>query len=331
MRKALKILGIILLVLIVLVVAGIFTLGKKAAERSEHYYNYTNTGGEIEKKYTALGDKAVSYREYDAADPVIGKYAVWYPSELESLDRVYPVVIWANGTGSKSATYEAFLTHLASWGFIAVGNDDENSRTGASLNAAIEFLLAENERADSIFYHKLDLDHVGIGGHSQGGPAVFNMVTNQAHGDMVKALYAVSATSSYHTEVFRDGWEYDISKVHIPTFLTAGTGAFDAGTTTDKEQESDEKAGIMQGICPLWSLDENFTLLPDDIQKVIARKTGVDHGDSHLQCDGYMTAWFMYWLQGDAEAGRAFFGDNAEIVANPNWRDVKVNPKKGIS
>ena len=326
MKKVVKIVGIVLLALIVLVAAGIFTLSKKAAERSEHYYNYANTGGEIEKKYTALGDKAVSYQEYDAGDPVIGKYAVWYPSELESLDQVYPVVIWANGTGSKSATYEAFLTHLASWGFITVGNDDENTRTGASLNAAIKFLMAENERADSIFYHKLDLDHVGIGGHSQGGPAVFNMVTNQEHGDMVKVVYAVSATSSYHTGIYQDGWEYDISKVNVPTLLTAGTGTFDAGSATSKDQVNDDSKGIAQGICPLWSLEENFTLLPDDIQKVIARKTGVDHGDSHLQCDGYMTAWFMYWLQDDAEAGNAFFGEDAELLSNSNWQDVKVNP-----
>lgn len=65
MKKVVKIVGIVLLALIVLVAAGIFTLSKKAAERSEHYYNYANTGGEIEKKYTALGDKAVSYQEYE--------------------------------------------------------------------------------------------------------------------------------------------------------------------------------------------------------------------------------------------------------------------------
>ena len=41
--------------------------------------------------------------------------------------------------------------------------------------------------------------------------------------------------------------------------------------------------------------------------------------------DGYMTAWFMYWLQGDEEAGKAFFGENAEIKTNENWQDVTVN------
>lgn len=38
--------------------------------------------------------------------------------------------------------------------------------------------------------------------------------------------------------------------------------------------------------------------------------------------DGYMTAWFMYWLQNDAYAGEAFLGEDAEILTNPNWQDV---------
>ena len=41
--------------------------------------------------------------------------------------------------------------------------------------------------------------------------------------------------------------------------------------------------------------------------------------------DGYVTAWFMYWLKGDTEAGKAFWGDNAEILSNANWQDVNKN------
>jgi len=37
--------------------------------------------------------------------------------------------------------------------------------------------IEENENEDSVFYHRLDLENIGISGHSQGGPAVFNMAT----------------------------------------------------------------------------------------------------------------------------------------------------------
>lgn len=41
--------------------------------------------------------------------------------------------------------------------------------------------------------------------------------------------------------------------------------------------------------------------------------------------DGYMTAWFLYHLQGDEEAGAALLGENAEILRNANWQDVEKN------
>lgn len=150
------------------------------------------------------------------------------------------------------------------------------------------------------------------------------MVTNQEHGYMVKAVHAASATSSYHTMVMADGWEYDISKVDVPVFLIAGTGYWDAGNVTSKDQIPDDKNGIAQGICPLWSLQENYSLLPDTTDKVIARKTNTDHGDSYKQFNGYMTVWFMYYLQGDSEAGKAFT-TGGELSTNNLYQDVQTN------
>lgn len=324
MKKVVKIMLIAVLILAVFVAGAVVVIGKIAQEREMNYSKYTETEGDVEKTYTAQGDYKVSYKEYDASDDVIGKYAVWYPNELESKDNKYPVVIWANGTGSTSATYKAFLTHLSSWGFIAVGNDDKDTRTGASLEETIKFLMEENEKEDSVFYRKIDLEHVGIAGHSQGGAAVFNMVTNQEHGYMVSALYAASATSSYHTMVLGKDWEYDISKVNIPVFLTAGTGTFDAGNATSKDQATDDSKGIAQGICPLWSLNENYNLLPETTDKAIARKVNTDHGDSYKQFDGYMTAWFMHYLQNDTKAGTAFT-KTGELSNNKLYRDVQTN------
>lgn len=326
MNKFVKILLVAISIIAILVTVCIIVFVLAAQDREMNYSKYIETVGEIEKTYVALGDYEVSYKEYNANDDVIGKYAIWYPCELESSVKKYPVVIFGNGTGSTSATYKPFLEHLSSWGFIVVGNDDENTRTGASLEETIKFLIEENGNENSIFYQKIDLDNIGIGGHSQGGAAMFNMVANQEHGYMVKALYAASATSSYHTMVMADGWEYDISKVNIPVFLTAGTGNWDAGNATNKEQATDDENGVVQGICPLWSLQENYNLLPETADKVIARKINTDHGDSYKQFDGYMTAWFMYYLQDDDEAGKAF-NIGGELSINSLYQDVQTNIK----
>lgn len=74
----------------------------------------------------------------------------------------------------------------------------------------------------------------------------------------------------------------------------------------------------VQGICPLWWLNECYDAVSDDVDKVIARQTGKDHGDMLCSADGYMTAWFMYYLKGETDAGKVFFGEDAEIHSNEN-------------
>ncbi len=43
--------------------------------------------------------------------------------------------------------------------------------------------------------------------------------------------------------------------------------------------------------------------------------------------DGYMTAWFMWQLQGDTEAANAFIGENPEIMNNKLYQDQQINMK----
>ena len=38
---------------------------------------------------------------------------------------------------------------------------------------------------------------------------------------------------------------------------------------------------------------------------------------------GYETAWFLWTLCRDEDAGRAFKGDAAEILSNPNYQDIR--------
>ena len=68
-----------------------------------------------------------------------------------------------------------------------------------------------------------------------------------------------------------------------------------------------------------------YNNISDSVSKIIARRRDTDHGDMLPYADGYMTAWFMYHLQDDKEAGAVFFGDNAEILNNANWQNVQKN------
>ena len=52
---------------------------------------------------------------------------------------------------------------------------------------------------------------------------------------------------------------------------------------------------------------------------------GAEHAEIQMKTDGYMTAWMLYQLQGDEEAGKALTGENAEILHNANWQDIEKN------
>jgi len=323
MKKMLKVIVIIILIIIILIVVGFALIINKLNEKSNNYYKYSKTEQDLEKKYTDMGELEVSYKEYNVEDSIINKIEVWYPEELENSNKSYPMVLIVNGTGIKASAYKSYFKHLASWGFIVVGNEDENTNTGNSSEYSLNYLLHLNEDKESIFYNKIDANNIGIGGHSQGGVGAINAVTNQEHGNIYKAIFTISSTSSYHAKEL--GWNYDISKINIPILMMAGTEYWDAGTCDSKEQIPTKENGLAQGICPLWSLEENYSLISDSVDKVIARKKDVDHGDSYKQVDGYVTAWFRYYLQNDNEAGKAFIGDNAEIKNNSLYQDVKSN------
>lgn len=315
-----KILLALLLILVFLIVA-VVALFRYLQYRNEHYWKHATPGGEIEKKYTAFGDHDVSYVEFAADNAAYRKYEIWYPSDVAESNHTFPLVVMANGTGVTASQYKEVFRHLASWGFIVVGNEDENCRTGASSAATLAFVLGLQEEPDSIFHGKIDVAHIGIAGHSQGGVGAINAIVAQENGNLYRAAFLASTTSPLLADenVLGAEWRYDTSKVTIPCFMVAGTGRGDAGTAADRT------AAEGQGICPLWALTENFNALPDTVDKVMAREVGRDHGDMLRYADGYMTAWFLYYLQGDAQAGEAFFGDHAEITSNENWQDVKVS------
>lgn len=284
------------------------------------YYQQTPVCGTIEAEYTAMGDYEVSYAEYPALDVLIKQYKVWYPSALEEGSQEWPIVVMANGTGVPASRYEPIFQHLASWGFVVIGNEQQASWQGDGSEGALELLIRLNEDPESAFYQKLDLECVGAAGHSQGAIGAINGVTNQPNGWRYKALYTASTPSSRYAMTLN--WNYDVSKIQIPYFMAAGTGLLDAGEEGLPEVVEDTQE---ISISPLWSQEENYSLIPNTTPKLRARRTGADHAEMLPWGDGYMTAWFMYWLQGDQEAGKAFFGEGAEILSNPCWQDLEKN------
>lgn len=111
MKKVLKVMGIILGV-IILVIAGLFVKNMIDANKpylSDNYYEAFKSNSPLEQKYAGKGCYAVSKIEIKSNNKNISKISIWYPSELESSDKVWPLILNVNASNNQSAQYPSVL------------------------------------------------------------------------------------------------------------------------------------------------------------------------------------------------------------------------------
>lgn len=289
------------LTLFVTVVLFLAACSKDAVEDGyQDKYTYTSP---LEKKYAANGSYAVTHETHDAVEPRIKKYSVWYPSAMTTSDTVWPLVVIANGTGTPASRYKPIFEHMASWGFVVVGCEDEWMADGLSTSIMLDFMLSENENAHSPLYHRIDTSRVGLCGHSQGGMATFSASTQFANRTHYKAICVQSsAVSQILTDTY--GWSV-ITNIAAPTLLMAGTGNSDANMLCKYED--------------MLTTYDSISGQP----AMMGRLVGMEHGDVLKRGEAYTMAWMLYWLCNDQEAARCFVGDDAEMLHNSQWQDVE--------
>ena len=260
-------------------------------------------------KYSKSGEYKVSSFEFSISENDF-TYKVWYPKDIKNMKK-RPVILYCNGTGSNyiiSPETETYLKKAASYGFICLTNTDENTGLGTSMNAGFDELLRFNAKKSHKFYKKLDLDKVGIAGHSQGATCCMNLASKGRfeNGKYFKAIYACSLPSPELAASVVQNCPYDSSLVSIPTLLLSGTGITDDAF-----------------ICPLdRSVKPAVKTIKSDVYA--ARMIDVEHADSILKTHPYMIAWFDYKLNGNKTAAKAFIGKTPELKTNKKWQDFQV-------
>ena len=302
--KVLKWFVIVIVVLAVILIA-LYLYADNKPLLGKNFRDDIKTGGELEKKYLADGTYKVKKTTADAEKP-IKKYTIYYPEELENSSKKYPMILVVNQTGGKATKIEPMLEQLATWGFIVVGNQDKGTGTGETTITELKYMLSENENKESVFYNKIDLNNIGLTGHSQGGAAVMNVITKYEESKYFKTAVPISPVSEKTTREATN-YNYDSSKVNIPIFILAGTsGDFEIKT-----------------VIPF----EEFKMMYDKITspKVEARRTDMTHDDMLYKSEGYVTAWFMWQLQNDNEAAKVFIGENAELLNNKLYQDQRID------
>lgn len=264
-----------------------------------HSYVPEPAEGSIEQRYAQKGVYRVQVEEVKS---ISGEalFRIYYPEFLR--DETYPMISWGNGTDATPDRYDELLTHLASWGFIVIDSYSKTTGTGKEIVEAIDYLKNENEQANSLFYQKIQMDHIGVAGHSQGATGVINAHTNYQTGSLIKTVVSIALPDLKHCDP-ED--VYDTARITVPFLIMGGTRDFLISPVSTNQlalQSTNASTPVMMGMA-----------------KGAAHTAIEGNGGNHR---GYLTAWMRYRLLDDQEAMKAFHGSSSEMMHNPNWMDV---------
>ncbi|MCW8127305.1 hypothetical protein [Microbulbifer halophilus] len=191
-----------------------------------------------------------------------------------SLDDNHPVIVWGNGTGSSPSTYGGGLEHWASWGFVVAAANTSNAGSGEEMLGCLGYLQ------DSSFAGQLDFSNVGASGHSQGG------------GGTIMAARDSRITATAPVQPYILGLGHDTTSQYqqsAPMLLLSGSTDTLAGPTLNQ-------APVFRRV---------------DVPVFWATLNGAGHFEPVSDLGdfrGISTAWWLYQLEGDAEAAALFTG-----------------------
>ena len=172
-------------------------------------------------------------------------------------------------------------------------------RRFCNQNFRIYFKL--NKFNNNIFYNKINIEKIGISGHSQGGCGVFRAITK--FGEL--SNYFKCGFSSCAANIAPFSFESEL--VNIPIMYVCSNGKVD------------------QFLCPFNKVKENYDKIKENVKKVLGVRKNTDHGEMLVAHDPYMTAWFCYVLLNDDIAGKAFVGKDCELLKNDeNWDKCEI-------
>ncbi|MFI6477148.1 acetylxylan esterase [Nonomuraea sp. NPDC050663] len=229
---------------------------------------------------------------YATAVEVGAVNTLYYPRDIARSTRRHPVIVWGNGTFAFPVVYRDLMLQWASHGFIVSAANTPMSNLGISMRAGIDALAARDADPSSVFHGKVDLEHIGASGHSQGGAAAI-VVGDDPRVDTILPI--------------QPGPLANIDAVDGPAFLMAGQ--YDSIVFPALVKSFYNDADHIPAIYGEVRRADHFTVVGDP--GPFAAPT---------------TAWFRFQLMGDQEARALFYGPNCGICTDTGtWSDVRRN------
>ena len=226
--------------------------------------------------------------EETAAKRTDGDKTVYYPQSLSVTAKQYPVIVWANGTGCATATYDGLLTRFAEAGYVVVADSSVMTADGTAQRDSIDYILAEASEQGSPFYGNIDTAKVGAAGHSQGGRSA----VVAANADRRITCVLSIAGSNFPSEA---------EGLRTPVFFMTGT--------------ADAVVASAMWVKPAYDAVDGTA--------VYASLKGGVHTTCMTSPDkiaGYAVDWFDAYLKGDRTKAAVFAASGA-LARDDDWQD----------
>jgi hypothetical protein len=224
-------------------------------------------------------------------------FTLFFPQTVQSGERL-PLLTWGNGTFCSPTLYDELMNFIVSYGYVVIASNTSNAGTGAEMLKAVEWALAENDKAASPIHGMVDPDKIGAFGHSQGGEGA----VNTGKDPRIRAIAPLSAGPMGSGE----------ANIQCPAFytLTANDVVTPASYRASYDATKTPSAyGVTNGGDHMEYTDKaNGLGLP-----------GLTSNDA-LMTRSAITAWFDWQLKGKKELQPLFVGMDCGFCKDAtNW------------
>lgn len=220
-------------------------------------------------------------------------YTISRPDPLGANGFLHAPIIFGPGILTTASNYKTLLDHLASHGFVTICVNSMSGGPGdpGNLNAmkmGLDWLIEQNGVAGT-FQGKLAVDRAITMGYSIGATASVELSSH-------KAIMTTVVIHGHNTK----------GDPHGPVLMITGT--MDVIDDMRKTLTTLEEAPAVLVALPIGHLNV---------------LTEIASGGRYI---APITAWLRYWVNGDQEAKRYFWGDNCEMCKSP-WIPPEPNAK----
>jgi hypothetical protein len=289
----------------------------------------------IEQHYYAEGPWTVTQATTPAGCDSKGNACyIFYPENLGADGFKHPVIAWGNGTNDTPVPPTRFATllrHWASWGFVVIATSDGATGTGDTIIDSANYMVARNADPGSIFHDRLNVDRIGVAGHSQGATGAVNALLKS------NGLIRTAFVSHIPSQIWCSSPANCVQTAQL-TAATSGSIFYVSGTGDPLISPDTQLLGVLG----LQSNTAYYNATPSALLKVKAILKGPQHNDiqgtpscagAAWPCKngvygylGYPTAWMVWQLFDDADGQLAFEAHDGEIFhETDNWQSVLSN------